>query len=217
MLLAMQSQPSVTATSNSARSDFAGMLSAYLASAPESEREPAPENKPELSNGDFSAELADDVSTISYERILRARAHYQMAGDEGQPLACKPETPVAASIPTPEKKSAELRPPAKTGKKNLKSASVTIRLSRAEFEQLQQRAAEAGVTVSGYLRSCTFEAEALRAQVKEALALMRSASTNAAPAPAEHEAAEEPHAVNHSWLKVLPLGWPKRLMSQALK
>ena len=55
----------------------------------------------------------------------------------------------------------------------LRSASVTIRLSKAECARLHQRAAEAGVTVSAYLRSCTFEAEALRAQVKAALAELR--------------------------------------------
>jgi hypothetical protein len=53
---------------------------------------------------------------------------------------------------------------------DLRSASVTIRLSRAECARLHQRAAEAGLTVSAYLRSCTVEADALRAQVKQALA-----------------------------------------------
>jgi len=37
-----------------------------------------------------------------------------------------------------------------------------------------QAGREAGLTVSAYLRSCTFEAEALRAQVKEALAELRT-------------------------------------------
>ena len=49
--------------------------------------------------------------------------------------------------------------------RNLKSASITIRLSKAECAQLRRRAAEAGLTVSAYLRSCTFEAESLRAEV----------------------------------------------------
>jgi predicted DNA binding CopG/RHH family protein len=52
-------------------------------------------------------------------------------------------------------------------------ASVTIRLSAAECAQLKQRAAEAGLTLSAYVRSCTFEAEALRAQVKQALGELR--------------------------------------------
>src|ERR1700677_3463737 len=46
-------------------------------------------------------------------------------------------------------------------------------LSRAECARLHQRAAEAGLTVSAYLRSCMVEAEALRAQVKQALAELK--------------------------------------------
>lgn len=82
--------------------------------------------------------------------------------------------------------------------RNLLRASVTIRMSEAECEQLHQRAAEAGVTISAYLRSCTFEAEALRAQVKETLAQLRAVTQpmkNATPAP-----------VKRSWF-----GWLKRL------
>jgi len=60
--------------------------------------------------------------------------------------------------------------------RNLKTASITIRLSKAECAQLRKRAAEAGLTVSAYLRSCTFEAESLRAMVKDTLAQLRSKS-----------------------------------------
>jgi predicted DNA binding CopG/RHH family protein len=55
-----------------------------------------------------------------------------------------------------------------------KSSSIHIRLSAAESAQLKQRAAEAGLTVSAYLRSCVLEAESLRAQVKQALAQLRA-------------------------------------------
>lgn len=65
---------------------------------------------------------------------------------------------------------------------DLRTVSVTIRLSKAECVRLHQRAAEAGVTVSAYLRSCTFEAEALRAQVKAVLAELRSAAAKEKPA-----------------------------------
>ncbi len=57
---------------------------------------------------------------------------------------------------------------------DLRSASVTIRLSQAECARLHQRATEAGLTVSAYLRSCTVEADALRAQVKQALAELKA-------------------------------------------
>jgi hypothetical protein len=62
---------------------------------------------------------------------------------------------------------------------NRRRSSVTVRLSEAESAQLQKRAAEAGLTVSAYLRSCTFEAETLRAQVKAALAELRAARPGA--------------------------------------
>jgi hypothetical protein len=68
----------------------------------------------------------------------------------------------------------------------VKNASITIRMSAAECEQLRGRAAEAGMTVSAYLRSCIFEVEGLRAQVKAAVAQIRS---TAAPAEAAYEPA----------------------------
>jgi hypothetical protein len=65
-------------------------------------------------------------------------------------------------------------PPASTPyRRNLKTVSVTIRVSQAEADQLHGRAAEAGLTVSAYLRSCAIEAERLRALVKETLAQLK--------------------------------------------
>jgi hypothetical protein len=55
-------------------------------------------------------------------------------------------------------------------------------MSKAECAQLHRRAAEAGLTVSAYLRSCTFEAESLRAMVKDTLAQLRSGTTPDKPA-----------------------------------
>jgi hypothetical protein len=56
-------------------------------------------------------------------------------------------------------------------------------MSKAECAQLHKRAAEAGLTVSAYLRSCTFEAESLRAMVKDALAQLRSEAIQTKPVP----------------------------------
>ncbi len=55
-----------------------------------------------------------------------------------------------------------------------------MRMTEEECVQLHHRAAEAGLTVSAYLRSCAFEVETLRAQVKEALAQLNAASAAAA-------------------------------------
>jgi hypothetical protein len=71
--------------------------------------------------------------------------------------------------------------------------------------QLRKRAADAGLSVSAYLRSCTFDAESLRAQVKDALARLRAGeSTGKAP----HDAlgsAPDLAPVRRSWLH-----WPSR-------
>jgi hypothetical protein len=61
-------------------------------------------------------------------------------------------------------------------------AVVSIRVNDMEFDRLRLRAAEAGLSVSAYMRSCVLEAEHLRAQVKQALAEMRS-SMHPAQAP----------------------------------
>ncbi len=53
-------------------------------------------------------------------------------------------------------------------------AVVSIRLNDAEIERLRLRAAESGISVSAYMRSCVLDAEHLRAQVKQALAEMRA-------------------------------------------
>jgi hypothetical protein len=61
-------------------------------------------------------------------------------------------------------------------------AVVSIRVNDMEFDRLRLRAAESGLSVSAYMRSCVLDAEHLRAQVKQALAEMRS-SIDLAQAP----------------------------------
>jgi hypothetical protein len=86
--------------------------------------------------------------------------------------------------------------------RNLLRASVTIRMSEAECEQLHRRAAEAGVTVSSYLRSCTFEAEALRAQVKETLAQLRAVTQPMKTAAVPAERASRPGFWRRLWIRL---------------
>ena len=69
---------------------------------------------------------------------------------------------------------------------------MTIRLSTAECALLRRRAAEAGVTVSAYLRSCTLEADALRAEVKQALAEMRTAGNPGTEGPSHPSGQKSP-------------------------
>jgi predicted DNA binding CopG/RHH family protein len=166
-------------------------------------------------------ELADDVATLSYERALRtharfrapdlddraltqsaesghSRLHLDEAPAVGGDLVAEAEASQAASAWEADTQAADDTSTAHD--RNLKCASITIRLSRAEVAQLRERAAEAGLTVSAYLRSCTVEAESLRAQVKDTLAHLRSESSK------EIQAAEPP--AGSSWFGWLRWFWP---------
>jgi hypothetical protein len=116
-----------------------------------------------------SSALGDDVATISYEQALRA--HRRVRTAEPLPAASSEiqHQPSPASIPSPASNSV-------SATKRRKTASITIRITESEQAQLQERAAAAQLSVSAYLRSCIFEAESLRTQVKEALSQMSAAA-----------------------------------------
>jgi hypothetical protein len=107
--------------------------------------------------------LADDVAIISYEQALRSHRRVP-----------EMET-IAAPVTVPESISDE-RNRCGVERRTRKAASITIRMTEEEQTQLHARAKEAGLSVSAYLRSCIFEAESLRAQVKEALLQMHAAT-----------------------------------------
>lgn len=142
-------------------SNFASLLAALA--------KPEEETLPEWNDEG----LADDVATLSYERALRTHARYRPSETDRQPRRTAPalsaESRRQAARPANDKLADADRSP--------KSASITLRMSQAECAQLRERAAEAGLTVSAYLRSCAFEVESLRTQVKEALVKMRPAAT----------------------------------------
>jgi len=109
--------------------------------------------------------------------------------------------PKAASRPFAASTESGRTAPCGSLAENRKSASITIRLSNPECAQIHQRAAAAGPTVSAYLRSCILEAESLRAQVKEALAQLCSATPaatlKAAPSALKTVTSGAPHS--RSW------------------
>ncbi len=181
MLQPMQ-QPATSQPSPSL-SGFAGLL-ATLASSPTSLPSDAAADAP-LWN---SRDLGEDVATLSYEHALRAHARYrplnrdssrvdrsamlpgELGNDTSAEAAIKNDAAVANV-------AADVAPGWTFGTspdRELRSASVTIRLNKAECARLHRRAAEAGLTVSAYLRSCALEAEALRAQVKQALTELKA-------------------------------------------
>ena len=164
MLKSMQ-QPSQTAESAPAHT-FAGLIADFA--VPEKKFPPAREPLP----------LEEDVATISYEQVLRSRNRALAEPSETTSLA-----PAQAASQEPQA-SLLLSPSATAGKPSpraTRSSSVTIRLSAQENQQMHLMAAEAGMTISDYLRSCVFEVESLRAQVKAALARLNAESE--APAP----------------------------------
>jgi hypothetical protein len=176
-------QPSPTSSS------FAGLL-ATLASP-----RPAAEDESLWTTSD----LGEDVATLSYERAMRTLARYRPAerlvdreDDPGYGLPMPPagseadagadagiETDAACAAYTA---SAATPPPTGAAPdRDLRSASVTIRMSKAECAQLRERAAEASLTVSAYLRSCALEVDALRAEVKKTLAELKTATGTVSP------------------------------------
>jgi hypothetical protein len=205
MLLSMQQSATNSPSPNPP--SFAGLLASLTAPTP----------RTAWNNDD----LADDVATLSYEHALRAHARYKStdAGDAAFTSADR-----SGAIQTKDSPGDEQSVAAKTSSLwaapgwnedaepnsardsftliagNKKCASITIRLSKTECDQLRKRASQAGLTVSAYLRSCTFEAEALRAQVKDVLAELRQA----APAEEEREPADARRSLLQWFLRFMP-------------
>ncbi|MDR3737485.1 MAG: hypothetical protein P4L40_00555 [Terracidiphilus sp.] len=144
--------------------------------------------------------LEDDIATISYEKALRSQARKRPAASVKPP---SPKSPAMRPQQAPRKQPVPIHiasrtpaaTPAPAKPAYLRSASVTVRLTEAEQAQLRERAAAAGISASAYMRSCLVDAEALRAQVKQALEQFRAAS--AAPAEATPPAPQPP--ARRSW------------------
>lgn len=176
MLDPMQQTSQEQASSDS--SHFAGLLAALALPRDEPAAGVASTSSAPLWN---DGDLGEDVATLSYERALRAHARYHPA-ERGNWAETQVAEMRIGDIPAAKHGAAnsgegfqaqESVMPRIARDGDLRTASVTIRLNKVECERLRKRAGEAGLTVSAYLRSCTFEAEALRAQVKKALEEMR--------------------------------------------
>jgi predicted DNA binding CopG/RHH family protein len=204
---------------------FAGLLASFAA--------PAQKRTPLQGLDD----LEDDVATLSYERALRVHARYRTPAlpdpsvpspasenlriFEVVPENVEPIVPIvfpelepaqaAASMQEESSVEPELSSQEPTAyQRNLKSTSITIRLTTVECERLRLRASEAGLTVSAYLRSCTFEAESLRAMVKDALSKLK-------PEPSKDCEPAENQARRFGWNWFLRLWTHRRPRSQALQ
>ena len=145
-----------------------------------------------------------------------AKTFASYAKQAGEPTAEETFARLASQISEPSVTQADAPPaqqtsaePAEAFDRDLRRASVTVRLSRAECARLHARAAEAGLTVSANLRSCTFEVESLRAQVKEALVEL-NASKNGKAQGGEKASGGLPMAEKPSWRTRLTQMLPRK-------
>jgi predicted DNA binding CopG/RHH family protein len=168
----------------SAAAGFASMLSGLI--APKEEAKPS-----DFWNDDA---LAQDVATLSYEQALRTHTRYRPSSgpnlsSQADSNPADPDAQFSQKAPSERQgASAYAEPRSTVGRvssleESRKSASITIRLSHTECELLRGRAAAAGLTVSAYLRSCVFEVESLRAQVKDTLVQLRATASAPEPKP----------------------------------
>jgi hypothetical protein len=172
--------------------DFVGLLASLTSPDQLPGQNPPDQGSPNLDPADeelswTSSESGEGVASLTYEQALRTHARYrpperdnlpppQTAGTAASPAAFpEPAFPSIAELPHIEDLSAKSGAASSApAARDVRSASVTIRLSQPECARLHRRSAEAGLTVSAYLRSCVLEAESLRAQVKDALAEIKA-------------------------------------------
>jgi len=202
-----------TASNSPASSSFASIIAslAKAASAGDSGRP----------SGRDEDVLADDLITLSYERALRHHARYHPSAGvlpdspggaggtdkktESDSLAGFEDLGATETTENPSDvaQSAGISARRRAFEEIRKSSSITIRLTEADCAQLRLRAGEAGLTVSAYLRSCAFEVEDLRAQVKDALAQLRKAVEADQPARSN----EDPVNVHTGWRSRIFAHW----------
>lgn len=213
-------QEAATAAPSSRSQSFASLLAGLAA--------PAQKRQQEWNDDD----LANDVACLSYERVLRThtphrapefsdRSFTQPANTGSVRIFEELPGDLESAAQTATKESSghycaqveaeTRRQNSTTQDRSLKSASITIRLSKTECDQLRKRAAEAGLTISAYLRSCTFEAESLRAMVKDTLAQLRSE-----PSKADQDAASSATGSWFGrWRRRLPRGRASQRIARA--
>lgn len=187
-------RPPFSPSADFVTSSFARVLSAVVPLQPAAEDSGNADARPALLEEEAFPGSIDDTESFSYEGALRRRVSVSAL----RSMEAERESPQSgadgaqAHTPIETRRPALFRVPGETSAtaaaapdEEKRLSSATIRLSRAECAQLKQRAAEAGLTVSAYIRSCVFEAEVLRAQVKQALAELRSTPAEKKPPASE--------------------------------
>jgi predicted DNA binding CopG/RHH family protein len=80
---------------------------------------------------------------------------------------------------------------------------ISVRLSEEESNRLRLRAAESGISVSAYMRSCVLDADHLRNQVKQALNQMRAGIQHPELVTAMQLSAQSGAVNGGTWLRVI--------------
>ena len=148
-----------TPVRDSGGDSFAAFL-ARLAELPDSDADtPDPLVPPE------PADLCEEeIASLSYEHVLRGMAR---ASSIAEPVRRDSESSLARpSFSTAVSTVVKISEP--------RRRRATIRLTAGEDEILRQRAVESGLALSAYVRSCVFEVESLRAQVRQMMAELRA-------------------------------------------
>jgi hypothetical protein len=126
----------------------------------------------------------EEIALLSYEHVLRGKSP---ASPTAEAARSGLESSLAHSSISSLAKISEPR-----------RCRATLRLTSAEDEILRKRAAESGLAISAYIRSCVFEVESLRAQVKQMMAEIR------AVAPMPSHSVIEPHMPTLAVIPAVP-------------
>ncbi len=160
--------------------NFAAFL-ARLAELPDWNSDPAVE--PTYPSPELAGEGEEDLASLSYEQALRVPAQKGNKAQPPRPAAAQTALAVPPSPKVPEPPRAlEVYKPFEISEP--RHARTTVRFTAGENKLLHKRAAESGIAVSAYVRSCVLEVEALRAQISQLQAGLLQPSQPVAELPA---------------------------------
>lgn len=150
------------------------------------EEKPAPALTP-AGQHDKPAPEALPATTFNYDAIQPDKLSLSTAASQpahqmnpsGKPVTPAFGTVLAQALPAEPDPNPDLGPLAlvwPAPPKNERQVSMSLRVAASEQALIKARAAEAGLSVSAYLRQCALEVEKLRAQVHHTLALLEQKS-----------------------------------------
>jgi hypothetical protein len=152
--------------------------------APEESANPAePEETPTAANPfllAFHSAQADPLDSLNKDAaqeeespLIYAEDHVEEDFRFAQQLEREEPHPQATLSPGSPKNPQPVLSFHPYAQKNGRMMALTVRLTPEDCEEVRQRAKEAGMSISAYLRACALEVDQLRAQVKQMIATLR--------------------------------------------